>query len=272
MAGAALATSGGPAGPLPVLRLLVAALAGMALYAGGVALNDLVDREVDRRRHPRRPLPSGRLGSRAALAIATGAILAGLGLAAIASAAVLAVALVTTAGILGYDLGLRRAAVPGGLALGLARGSNLAMGMAVVLPAGMDGVRSLPAAPLIFPLLYFLLIACLTLVSTFEEKPVGRAFRPAILGVGSGLLSPALGGHAPWLMLAGSLVLACVMLAPGFARPPRPAEVVRRVVFGLGGHHALLAAGAGRPDLALAALVLAALVLVTRRALGATDA
>ena len=56
VAGGALA-----AAPLLSDRLWIPALGSAALYAGGVALNDAFDVEKDRRLHPDRVLPSGRV-------------------------------------------------------------------------------------------------------------------------------------------------------------------------------------------------------------------
>lgn len=51
-------------------RLAFAGIAAASFTAAGNALNDYVDRETDRTNHPERPLPSGRVTPRAALALA----------------------------------------------------------------------------------------------------------------------------------------------------------------------------------------------------------
>ena len=43
------------------------------LYAGGVVLNDVFDRDIDRRERPERPIPSGRVSVAAASALGCGA-------------------------------------------------------------------------------------------------------------------------------------------------------------------------------------------------------
>ena len=48
----------------PTLILLLAA--STLLYAGGVALNDVYDADVDRQERPERPIPSGRVSLAAA--------------------------------------------------------------------------------------------------------------------------------------------------------------------------------------------------------------
>lgn len=70
----------------PPVACGLAVAAVVAIYAGGMVLNDWCDLELDRRERPERPLPSGAIGSRAA-ATAGGALLAvGLVLAAGATA------------------------------------------------------------------------------------------------------------------------------------------------------------------------------------------
>lgn len=51
---------------------------GVAFYAGGVVLNDWVDREVDARERPYRPIPSGAISGRTALMLGVGFLLVGL--------------------------------------------------------------------------------------------------------------------------------------------------------------------------------------------------
>ena len=63
---------------------LAAALAAVALTTYANAFNDLLDIEIDRRAHPRRPLPSGAVRPAAVRALAIGAAFLGVGLAWIA--------------------------------------------------------------------------------------------------------------------------------------------------------------------------------------------
>lgn len=140
LAGAAAA--GWPAGR----RTALLPLASVSLYWAGMALNDWADRDLDAVERPERPIPSGRVAPRTALALASGLTVAGVGLAAAGGgpraagvAAVLAgavwaydlsakagpVSTAVMAGTRGLDVllgasaggaaGLRRAAVPAGL-------------------------------------------------------------------------------------------------------------------------------------------------------------
>lgn len=68
----------------PPARTLGLCTASAALYLGGMALNDWADREVDAVERPGRPIPSGRVAARTALAVATGLSGAGLAVAGLA--------------------------------------------------------------------------------------------------------------------------------------------------------------------------------------------
>ena len=70
LAGFAIAGLGNRAA-LPWLLLATA-----ALYAGGIVLNDVFDREVDRLERPERPIPSGRIRTAHAAALGAGLLVA----------------------------------------------------------------------------------------------------------------------------------------------------------------------------------------------------
>ncbi len=102
LAGATAA--GRPLGP----RTAGAMASSVCLYWAGMALNDYADAAVDSVERPARPVPSGRVPRRTALAVATGLTGAGLGLAAVSGGRRgLAVALPLTALIWAYDLKLK---------------------------------------------------------------------------------------------------------------------------------------------------------------------
>ncbi|NEC89265.1 SCO3242 family prenyltransferase [Streptomyces sp. SID12501] len=89
-------------------RTVGAMASSVCLYWAGMALNDYADAAVDSVERPARPVPSGRVPRRTALAVATGLTGAGLGLAAVSGGRRgLAVALPLTALIWAYDLKLK---------------------------------------------------------------------------------------------------------------------------------------------------------------------
>ncbi|MEV5953872.1 SCO3242 family prenyltransferase [Streptomyces sp. NPDC051987] len=95
----------------------------VCLYWAGMALNDYADATVDAVERPERPVPSGRVPRRTALAVAGGLTAAGLGLAAVAGGRRGLVGAGALAGaVWAYDLGLK--ATPAG-------------------PAAMAGARAL---------------------------------------------------------------------------------------------------------------------------------
>jgi 4-hydroxybenzoate polyprenyltransferase len=104
------------------------AAASVCLYWAGMAANDWADRELDAVERPERPIPSGRVSARDALAVASGLTAAGLALAAVAGGrktAVLATGL--AAAIWTYDVKWKNTgAGPAGMAL--CRGLDVLMG------------------------------------------------------------------------------------------------------------------------------------------------
>ncbi|MEY9965209.1 hypothetical protein ABIA33_003251 [Streptacidiphilus sp. MAP12-16] len=98
---------GAAAAGFPFGAAATAGLAGSSalLYWSGMALNDYADRDLDRQQRPERPLPSGRVTERQALALAVSLSAAGLGLAAACGGTrALAVAAPLAAAVWSYDL------------------------------------------------------------------------------------------------------------------------------------------------------------------------
>ncbi|RMH24929.1 MAG: 4-hydroxybenzoate polyprenyltransferase [Planctomycetota bacterium] len=127
--------------------LALVAWASACLYAGGIALNDVCDARRDARHRPERPIPSGAISRRAALALAGALLIAGLALALAAGSAagLIAAGLVVT--IVLYDAVLKRWAIAGAVSMGACRGLNLLLGvslapaaLAVWWPAGLGHV------------------------------------------------------------------------------------------------------------------------------------
>ncbi|GAB2975250.1 hypothetical protein GCM10023080_044940 [Streptomyces pseudoechinosporeus] len=117
------------AGARPTSRTLLAIGSSLCLYEAGMALNDWADRTEDAIDRPHRPLPSGRISPRAALAAAGGLTAAGLALAARAGRRPLAVAGALAATVWAYDLILKRTAA-GPAAMATARALDLLLGAA----------------------------------------------------------------------------------------------------------------------------------------------
>ena len=116
-------------------------LASACLYAGGMALNDYADRDLDAVERPERPIPSGRVTEQRALQVAVGLTAAGVGLAAAGGGArALAVAVPLAASVWTYDTVAKEHAA-GPVVMAACRGLDVLMG------AGVGRLRAaLPAA------------------------------------------------------------------------------------------------------------------------------
>lgn len=109
-------------------RWLPLCLASMAIYAAGIALNDVFDVELDRIERPNRPLPSGRVSVGMAWRMGVGLLGAGILFAAMSgSVASLCVAGILVGCVLAYDLGIRRTWF-GPIVMGMCRGLNVLLG------------------------------------------------------------------------------------------------------------------------------------------------
>ncbi|MGW4543198.1 SCO3242 family prenyltransferase, partial [Streptomyces chartreusis] len=123
----------------------------VCLYWAGMALNDYADAAVDGVERPDRPVPSGRVPRRAALAVAGGLTAAGLGLAAVAGGRRSVCAALPLAGLVwAYDLKLKSTAA-GGFVMAGARMLDVLAGAVVpgsgAQPAGVALRRAaVPAA------------------------------------------------------------------------------------------------------------------------------
>ena len=132
---AGAAAAGRPIGA----RTCGTAAASVCLYWAGMALNDHADRFVDVLERPERPLPSGRISPKTALAIAGGLTVTGLGIAALSGGVrTLTVAVPLAGAVWGYDLAWKDGP-SGPAAMAAARSLDFFMG------AGVGALRT--AAP-----------------------------------------------------------------------------------------------------------------------------
>ena len=158
LAGAAFAGGADPG------RLAWATAASVCVYAGGMAQNDLCDRDRDASLQPDRPLVVDP-GLVNPARILVGALFA-LGLFGGSKAGVFWPALGIVVLASAYNLGLKRFFPFDALALGTARGANLALGLLVAAPAFHTHY-------LIYTAAYGLFIAALTAASRAEDlEPV----------------------------------------------------------------------------------------------------
>jgi len=123
-------------GPEDILNfqteIAICCVSAMMLVGGGNALNDYNDRESDKKNHPERPIPSGKISAENALTFAQ--ILIGLGLVILIftldNKMPFVIALLGVITLIAYENGLKAAGIAGNIAVGLMSG-------AVFLYAGM---------------------------------------------------------------------------------------------------------------------------------------
>jgi 4-hydroxybenzoate polyprenyltransferase len=115
------------AGALPWLLLSTA-----SLYAGGVVLNDVFDRDVDRVERPERPIPSGRVPVERASVFGAVLLCIGIGAAAQATRTAALIAATIAALVVLYDSLGKRHFVTAPINMGLCRALNLLLGVAAV--------------------------------------------------------------------------------------------------------------------------------------------
>ena len=218
-------------------------LASACTYAGGIALNDVFDAEVDRIERPGRPIPSGRVSRTSAALL--GAFLMALGLIlAIVSGTryggIIETALI--ASVLLYDTTGKRSAL-GPEVMGVCRGLNLLLGMS-------DASRLGGPVGWFAALSYGLFVAGVTWISRSEvEGKVGRDFRAGVMLQSVGICGFVMIGlnasRFPHLSTAGfrwdwlaALALICWQVLYGFKvwgvfQRPEPGRVQALVKFGI---------------------------------------
>lgn len=149
-----------------------AAAAALLMYGFGLLHNDLVDREVDRRERPDRPIPSGQVRLPAVRRAALGLALAGWACARVSGAWVFGAAVLLTLLVWLYNAVLKRRALAGPLAMGLCRGLSVLLG---ALAGGWRGGRP-PDDPVVVGAAgVALYIAAVTWVAR-DEADAGNAF------------------------------------------------------------------------------------------------
>jgi 4-hydroxybenzoate polyprenyltransferase len=211
------------------LPWLLAATA--CLYAGGVVLNDVFDRETDRRERPERPIPSGRVSPAAAGALGVALLLAGILAASAATTAAAAIAALTAGCILLYDAWGKRHVLAGPVNMGMCRGLNLLLGVAAA-PAVLR--TAWPLA--LLPLLYITAVTALSRGEVHGGRRGIGGFALISLGVVLiALLGLSARGGQWWAGTALTLVLGWRVLPAFWAayRVPEPGPIRHAIKTGV---------------------------------------
>lgn len=139
-----------------VLQLLMLMASSALLYVSGIVFNDYFDLEVDRKERPGRPLPSGRVKKKNALALAVATMAVANAIALLASSASLAISGMLSATIFAYDYGTKRGRI-GPAAMSGARFLNVFLGASPTLGAVVPW-STLFAAGAVFAYVYSITI------------------------------------------------------------------------------------------------------------------
>lgn len=184
-------------------------LATSGIYAAGCVLNDFCDREVDARERPSRPLPSGMVSGREALALTFFLFASGIFGAYLAGPDSFFLALAIVLFVIVYDTRSKRHDIAGPLNMAACRAGNLLLGMSPALALSL---------PFLFPLVSFCYIFLVTMFSRLETE--GNADGRALLmagGIGGIFLLFAVlaaGGDIAVDAFIYLALLACLVLPP----------------------------------------------------------
>ncbi len=178
LAGFLLSTHGGPLRWTAVFAIA----ASLCFYCAGLILNDLADLEKDRRERPERPLPSGMISPRAALATFCVFSLLALACSFLAGLRAFYIGLILFAAILSYNLLLKKWSWLGPLNMGACRGLSMLLGAAAnTFPPVF------PLSVLLAPGIVTLYVAAVSQLARYEMEPCKIAGR--VRAIPSGVLA-----------------------------------------------------------------------------------
>lgn len=181
------------------------------LYIGGIVLNDYFDVEIDKRERPFRPLPSGNISKRHALAIAIVAMLIANTIALILGPISVAVSLVLTFAIIVYDYRLKHGP-SGPFAMGSARFLNVIFGASPVLLYLNNHSYAIVGTAAASLFLYIVAITLLSKKETGNERPNSTIVFLMVFGVISAVATLGLLLQLQWAFLVNLSIFAIVMI------------------------------------------------------------
>lgn len=181
------------------------------LYIGGIVLNDYFDVEIDKRERSFRPLPSGNISKRHALAIAIVAILIANTIALILGPISFAVSLVLTFAIIVYDYRLKHGP-SGPFAMGSARFLNVIFGASPVLLYLNNHSYAIVGTAAASLFLYIVAITLLSKKETGNERPNSTIVFLMVFGVISAVATLGLLLQLQWAFLVNLSIFAIVMI------------------------------------------------------------
>ncbi len=114
------------------LQIALAALAALLVTGAGNALNDYYDREVDKKNHPERPIPSGTISPKGALYSAVVLFAVGILFSVFVNVACIIVAIVNSVALVAYERDLKARGLVGNIAIAYLVSSIFLFGGAAV--------------------------------------------------------------------------------------------------------------------------------------------
>jgi len=209
-----------------VVPLLTAVLVSLLLYGSGLMLNDFMDRHVDARERPGRPIPSGRVDATNACAVAVALMGTAIILSVLAGVTRFWVMAAVLSGlILLYDGPARKIPAAGFVVMGLCRGCNVMLGASIV------------GSPVSVPVLAgagmeTLYILCVSLLARGEvdksPAPWKWALPAAIIG-GAGPIMLLSLPAAPFTTMVPLVILVAWFAAMLIASGPRTGRTPKRI-------------------------------------------
>lgn len=234
LAGVALATllsNLSEAGNAYIFGPILLVCSSLLLYAGGIAFNDIFDLNIDTTERPERPLPSGRIPLRKAVAYATVLLALGILLAFLhhSLSGILAIIIATFALI--YNKWGKHHAFFGPFNMGFLRGINLLLGLSLI-PEVVNSHYLLAIIPWVY-------IFAITLVSRGEVhggrvEPLLSALALYIV-VDGAILSIGFHYEKLWLPMLFALLHLLYILPPLFQaiQDPVPQHIRKTVKHGV---------------------------------------
>jgi len=222
------------------MELILASVTVFTFIVGGNSLNDYTDREVDKKAHPERPIPSGRIapknalvlsGSAFAISFACSLPLDWISIAIVVSAIVVMIL---------YEVGVKRTGLPGNLSIAWLTAALFLLGGAVV---------GSPEKTMIFAAMAFLAILGREIVKDIEDmdadfdrntlpKRIG-AKASGVIGSSSFLLAvvlsvePYLNGYLDLGYLAVVLVADAIFIYCSIVHFQNPSRGQRLAKYGM---------------------------------------
>jgi 4-hydroxybenzoate polyprenyltransferase len=194
-----------------IAHLIALMISSGLLYIGGIVLNDYFDVEIDKRERPSRPLPSGNISKRHALAIAMVALLIANTIALVVGPISLAVSLALTFTIIAYDYRLKHGLL-GPFAMAGARFLNVILGASPVLLYINNHSYAIVGAAAASLFLYIVVITILSKKEAGNERPNSTMASLMVFGVISVVAALGLVLQLQLAFLLNLSIFAAVMI------------------------------------------------------------